>query len=129
MGGMIKFIQDHFIIFPLVITAVTAELYMSGIPFELLKHNIAGNNIFYIVNMIFVSIFCIAAIKTLYGEWIFGLNLYRINYGIFRYGWPLILGSIFIFIGSYYIRLVRQPGWLPLKSCNFSPCGCEIAVF
>jgi hypothetical protein len=25
--------------------------------------------------------------------------------------------------------LVRQPGWLPHKSCNFSPCGCEIAVF
>jgi hypothetical protein len=27
------------------------------------------------------------------------------------------------------IRLVRQPGWLPLKSCNFSPCGYEVAVF
>jgi type I restriction enzyme R subunit len=27
------------------------------------------------------------------------------------------------------IGLVRQPGWLPHKSCNFSPCGCEIAVF
>jgi hypothetical protein len=26
-------------------------------------------------------------------------------------------------------RLVRQPGWLPLKPCNFSPCGYEIAVF
>jgi hypothetical protein len=26
-------------------------------------------------------------------------------------------------------RLVQQPGWLFLKSCNFSPYGCEIAVF
>jgi membrane protease YdiL (CAAX protease family) len=100
---MVKFVQDHFILFPLVVTAITAGLYMSGMPLGLLKYNIAGNNIFYIANMIFAGIFCIAIIKTLYGGWVFGLNLYKINDSLFRYGWPLILGSLFILIGSYFI--------------------------
>jgi hypothetical protein len=42
---MIEFMQEHFILFPLVITTVTAGLYMFGMPFGLFKYKIAGNNI------------------------------------------------------------------------------------
>jgi hypothetical protein len=28
-----------------------------------------------------------------------------------------------------FIGLVQQPGWLSHKSCNFSPCGYDMAVF
>jgi len=100
---MTAFTNQHFILYPLIITAITAGLYISGMPFGLIKYKIANENIFYIVNIIFASVFCFFMIKLFYKDWIFGLNLNNFANGILRYGFPLIIGSVIIFVSSYFI--------------------------
>jgi membrane protease YdiL (CAAX protease family) len=100
---MIKFVNKHYILYPLIVTALTAGLYISGMPFGLLTLNIANNNAFYIVNMIFASTFCFFMIKLFFRDWAFGLTLNNFTTGVFRHGFPLIIGSAIIFVSSYWI--------------------------
>jgi len=100
---MIKFVNEHYILYPLVVTALIAGLYISGMPFGLIKYKIANENIFYIVNMAFSSLLCFFMIKPFYIDWVFGINLNNFTNGVFRYGFPLIIGSVIIFISSYFI--------------------------
>jgi membrane protease YdiL (CAAX protease family) len=100
---MVKFVNEHYILYPLIVTALTAGLYISGMPFGLLKLEIANNNVFYIVNMIFASIFCFFMIKLFFRDWVFGVTLNNFTNGVFRYGFPLIIGSVIIFVSSYWI--------------------------
>ena len=100
---MLKLINEHYILCPLIVTALTAGLYISGMPFGLFKYKIANENIFYIVNMIFSSVFCFFMIKLFYKNWFFGLTLNNFTNGVFRYGFPLIIGSIILLICSYFI--------------------------
>jgi len=100
---MLKLINEHYILYPLIVTALTAGLYISGMPFGLIKYKIANENIFYIVNMVFSIIFCFLMIKLFYKDWVFGLKLNNLTSGIFRYGFPLIIGSIILLISSYFI--------------------------
>jgi len=100
---MIKFINEHFILYPLIITTITAGLYIFGIPFSLIKYKIANENVFYMVNMIFASVFCFFMIKLFYKDWIFGISFRNFTRGLFRYGFPLLIGSLIILISSYWL--------------------------
>ncbi|MDR3276715.1 MAG: hypothetical protein LBT11_05845, partial [Treponema sp.] len=110
---MIKFIQEHSIIFPLILTGLTAGIYMSGMPFALLNHEIANNNVFFIVNIIFASLFCFFVTKLFYPDWNFGLSFNNFRMGFLTYGYPIIMGSIIILIAGYFIYSPLDK--LPLK--------------
>jgi membrane protease YdiL (CAAX protease family) len=100
-------------VFPLVITGLTAGIYMSGMPFVLLNYKIANNNVFFIVNVIFASLFCFFATKLFYPNWNFGLNFNNFRIGLLIYGYPAIIGSVIIVIAGYFIY--RPLDKLPLK--------------
>jgi membrane protease YdiL (CAAX protease family) len=99
--------------FPLIITGLTAGIYMSGMPFVLLNYKIANNNVFFIVNVIFASLFCFLVTKLFYPDWNFGFNFNNFRMGFLTNGYPIIIGSIIILIASYFIY--RPLDKLPLK--------------
>jgi membrane protease YdiL (CAAX protease family) len=86
---------------------------MSGMPFVLLNHKIANNNVFFIVNVAFSLLFCFFITKLFYPDWNFGLSFNNFRMGFLTYGYPIIMGSIIILIASYFIY--RPLDKLPLK--------------
>jgi membrane protease YdiL (CAAX protease family) len=99
---MKKFAHKHYIICPLVIALLIAIIYVSGLPLALINYKVAGNNIFYILNMILATVLCIILVKALYPEWRFGFQLKGLVDGLLKYGWTGLVGIALILINTYY---------------------------
>jgi membrane protease YdiL (CAAX protease family) len=98
---MIEIINDNYIIYSLIITALSVGLLISGKPFGLFKYKIQKIDIFYIVNMMFISMFCFLMVKIFLKNWIFGLTANNFINGVFLNGFPVFICSLIVFILSY----------------------------
>lgn len=99
---MKKFTHKHYIICPLVIALFISIIYVTGLPLGLINYNVAGNNIFYLLNIILASALCIIIVKALYPEWIFGFRLKSCVDGLLKYWWTGLASVTSILISSYY---------------------------
>lgn len=79
-----------------------AIIYISGLPLGLINFEVAGNNIFYMFNMILAAVLCIILVKALYPEWRFGFQLKGLADGFLKYGWTGLVGVALILINTYY---------------------------
>jgi uncharacterized protein len=100
---MIEIINGNYIIFCLIITALSVGLLISGKPFGVFKYKIQKIDVFNIVNMVFISIFCFLMIKIFIKKWVFGLTVDNFINGVFLYGLPIIICSLIVFILSYKV--------------------------
>lgn len=110
---MKKFIHKHYTICPLIIALLIAFMYITGLPFVLINYEVAGNNIFYIFNIILASALCIILIKALYPEWRLGFQLNGLMNSLKEYGWVGLIGVAWLLITSYYAY--RPLNKIPVK--------------
>lgn len=99
---MKEFVHKHYLLFQLIITLFIAFIYITGLPLVLINYEVAGNNIFYIFNMILSSALCIILVKTLYPEWRFGFQLKGLMDSLLKYGWSGIIGVVLLLITCYH---------------------------
>lgn len=86
----------------MVIALLIGIIYVFGLPLGLFNYDVAGNNIFYMFNMILASAICIILVKALYPGWRFGFQLKGFVDGLSKYGWTGFVGAALILICSYY---------------------------
>lgn len=99
---MREFAHRHYIVCQLIISLFIAFIYITGLPLGLINYEVAGNNIFFIFNMILASVLCIIFVKALYPEWKFGFQSKGLMDNLFRYGWSGLIGVVLLLITSYH---------------------------
>lgn len=99
---MKEFAQKHYIICPLVISLLISIMYITSLPLVLLNYQVAGNNLFAILNMILASALCIILVKALYPKWFFGFHRKGLASSLLKYGWTGLIGAALLLITCYY---------------------------
>ncbi|MBN2655514.1 MAG: CPBP family intramembrane metalloprotease [Spirochaetales bacterium] len=94
-------ISNRSVLIPLITTAAISAMYVTGLPLSLFQYEVAGNNIFYLINIIVASAACLAIMKAFLPRWTFGFSLIEGLAGLKKYGWTGLIGIILISVTSY----------------------------
>lgn len=98
---MKKYLEQHYFPITLGIAGVTAILYIFGLPLGIMKWNVCGENIWYIVNMIAVINTVLCVMKICYPRWELGWNIQGVLKKLGLYGTEGIIGALALAYFSY----------------------------